>query len=80
MDDSTLEDKLRQIDERQEYIIDYQRDLMKVIQFIILQMLNVNNPNSSIKSSHEELEKICQHLDLWNGKVIHYDWMDKEDA
>jgi DNA-binding Xre family transcriptional regulator len=80
MDEVTLRDKLNQIQDRQEYIIDYQRDLMKILQFITLQNLSVNNPRSSIEDLHEELERICQHLDLWNGKVLSYDWMDDEDA
>jgi len=80
MDDITLRDKLNQIEERQEYLIDYQRDMMKVIQFVVLQNLALGNPGASVERSHEELAKIIQHLDLWGGKVINYDWMDEENA
>lgn len=80
MDDLTLSEKLNRIEERQEYIVDYQRDLMKMLQFIALQNLSMANPKFSVEDIHEELESICQHLDLWNGKVISYDWMDEEDA
>jgi len=80
MDEVTLRDKLNQIEDRQEYIVDYQRDLMKMLQFIALQNLALGNPKDRVESLHEELEEIIQHLDLWNGKVINYDWMNEENA
>jgi len=54
--------------------------MMKVIQFVVLQNLALGNPGASVERSHEELAKIIQHLDLWGGKVINYDWMDEENA
>ena len=77
MDEVTLRDKLNQIQDRQEYIIDYQRDMMKVLQFVVLQNLALGNPGASVERSHEELAKIIQHRDLWGGKVIRWEWDDE---
>ena len=77
IDEVTLRDKHNQIQDRQEYIIDYQRDMMKVLQFVVLQNLALGNPGASVERSHEELAKIIQHLDLWGGKVIRWEWDDE---